>query len=402
MPTTAGSIALEGSVPLRDAFVTARLREAGAIILGKADLSEFANWVDLSMPSGYSSLGGQVINPYAFNDTPSGSSSGSGVAATMALATAAVGTETSGSILSPSQANSVVGVKPTVGLVSRAGILPLAPSFDTAGPMTRNVTDAAVMLGAMTGVDPRDAATAASAGRLPAGGDYRPFLRDDALQGVRLGVNDADKPANADQRAVFDQALSDLRAQGATIVSTDTLNRTKLVGLTEIAAIPNEFKESLNRYLAEETVATLRVRTLGDIIAFNRQHPDKVVRPEPARSVEPDPGNRDEPSAVANRTAAIQGSRAVIDATLLAHDLDAIVSTGNGNANVGAAGGYPTVSVPAGYTRNGTRPLSISFLAGAYAEPTLLGLAYDYEQASQRRVPPTMVNRGLFPDGCGA
>ena len=397
MPTTAGSIALEGSIPLRDAHVTAQLREAGAIILGKANLSEFANWVDLSMPSGYSSLGGQVINPYAFRDTPSGSSSGSGVAGTMALAAATVGTETSGSILSPSEANSLVGVKPTVGLVSRAGIIPLAPSFDTAGPMVRTVTDAAAMLTAMAGADPRDQATAASTGKIPEGG-YLPALDDGALEGVRLGI---DSIPSGERGQVIQRALEDLKAQGAEIVRIDNFDEAKNVGLAEIAAIPNEFKESLNRYLVEETAADLRVKSLGEIIDFNKRHPDKVKYGQKLLEASNlTLGMRDEPTAIANRTAAVQASRAAIDATLLRYDLDAILSTGNGNANVGAAAGYPTVAVPAGYTNGGTRPVNLAFLGTAFDEALLLGYAYDYEQASLRRVPPTAVNPDLFPIDC--
>jgi amidase len=398
LATTAGSIALEHNVPVRDAFVVAQLREAGAVILGKTNLSEFANWMALGMPNGYSSLGGQVRNPYDYGD-PSGSSSGSGVAGTMAFATVAVGTETSGSILSPSQANSLVGIKPTLGLVSRDAIIPLAPSFDTAGPMTRNVTDAAALLGAMTGVDERDDATAGQ--QVPEGADYLPFLRPDALQGVRLGYSGNDRPSG-DRGRVFDQALDDLRAAGAEMVRVDTHSYARFVGLTEIAAIPNEFKESLNRYLREATdPAAVPTRTLTEIIAFNRMHPDKVQYGQNLLEISDlTLGNRDEPTAIANRTAAIQASRAAIDATLIAHDLDAIVSTGNGNANVGAAAGYPSVGVPAGYTADGRRPQSISFLSTAYDEADLITYAYAYEQVSRRRVPPTVANPRLVAS-CG-
>ena len=196
MPTTAGSIALKGSIPLEEATITTKLEEAGAIILGKTNLSEFANWVDLSMPNGYSSLGGQVRNAYTFGD-PSGSSSGSGVAGSMAFATGTVGTETSGSILSPSMANSLVGIKPTTGLLSRFGIIPLAPSFDTPGPMTRTVTDAAIMLGVMAGVDDKDERTVDS-GDAPS--DYTKFLKTDALKGARIGYSTEDFEATVCSR----------------------------------------------------------------------------------------------------------------------------------------------------------------------------------------------------------
>jgi len=402
MPTTAGSIALAGSVPANDAFLTSQLREAGAIILGKANLSEFANWVDLSMPSGYSSLGGQVINPYRFSATPSGSSSGSGVAETMALTTAAVGTETSGSIISPSFANSVVGLKPTVGLISRAGIIPLAESFDTAGPMTRNVTDAAVMLGGMVGVDERDPATAASEEHLPAGRDYTPALQAAGLFGARLGFDPDNRPGGA-AGAVWDQALEDLTAAGAKIVDIDeaNLDTTSLVGLAEIAAIPNEFKAGLNAYLASEADPPTGVETLGEIIEYNEQHPEEVKYGQNLLiASNATPGNIT--AGIPNREAARASARAAIDSTFLRFDLDAVISPNSTYVNVGASAGYPTITVPAGYTASGQVPISLSFLGTAWDEPQLLRFAYAYEQKSLRRVPPTFVNPDLFPEGCTA
>ena len=242
MPTTAGSIALAENVPRADSFLTAKLRESGAIILGKAQLSEFAHWRGLTIPSGWSSLGGQVVNAYTGGD-PSGSSSGSGVAASMAFASATIGTETSGSILSPSNANSVVGVKPTTGLISRTGIIPIAASFDTAGPMTRHVLDAALVLGAVAGPDPADPRTAESAANMPPNGDYTAFLSTDALQGVRLGYK-------ASGNQLFNRALEDLEALGAELVPIET-NDAEEVSLTEIPLLFNEFKFGLNVYLAK-------------------------------------------------------------------------------------------------------------------------------------------------------
>ena len=386
VPTTAGSIALEGSIPLREAFVTERLEAAGAIVLGKANLSEFANWVALGMPNGYSSLGGQVLNAHDLGD-PSGSSSGSGVAASMAFATGTFGSETSGSILSPSNANGVVGIKPTVGLVSRAGIIPLAPSFDTAGPMTRTVHDAAVLLGAVAGPDDRDPATIASAEHLPEKGDYRPFLLETALEGVRLGYSEG----SGDE--VFEQALADLEALGAELVPIDSFEATAFAGLSEIAAIPNEFKWSLNRYLAEETVDDLRVKTLSEIIAFNEQHPDKVKYGQNLlEASDATPGL--EALSIAQSTPTVLSARAAIDAALLEGDVDAIVAAGPANANIGAAAGYPTVIVPAGYAAE-VRPQGVSFLGPAWSEPQLIGFAYAYEQATQRRQAPTTINPDL-------
>ena len=389
MPTTAGSIALEGSIPLVEATITTKLEDAGAIILGKTNLSEFANWVALGMPNGYSSLGGQVKNAYHFGD-PSGSSSGSGVAGSMAFATGTVGTETSGSILSPSMANSLVGIKPTTGLLSRFGILPLSPSFDTPGPMTRNVTDAAIMLGAMSGVDEKDPRTADSADQ-PS--DYTKFLDPNALKGVRLGYSTQD----FDAQGMFEAALKVLEKQGATLVETDNLANTSLVGLTEIGLIPNEFKGSLNEYLATQTKDTLRVRTLSDIIAYNEEHPDKVKYGQDLLiASDATPGVYHQ--AMAEPT--IQSSRATIEATLLADDLDAIVAPGNSYANISAAAGYPTVIVPAGYTAEGRGVFGLSFLANGFSEPRLISYAYDYEQATKLRIPPTVFNERLVPEGC--
>lgn len=400
MPTTAGSIALAGSIPLRDAFTASRLREAGAIILAKTNLSEFANWVDLSMPSGYSSLGGQVVNAYRFSDTPSGSSSGSGVAGSMALAAAAVGTETSGSIISPSFANSLVGIKPTLGLTSRDGVIPLAPSFDVVGPMTRNVTDAAVMLGAMTGIDARDPATAEQAGHVPPGADYTPALDDGRLLGARLGVDPDDRPSG-EAGQLWDRALDHLRAAGAEIVTIDLLQEGRNVGITEIAAIPNEFKASLNAYLAEHPVPPSGVRTLSDIIEYNEQHPEQV-RYGQNLLIASDATAGNMTLGEPNRIAAVEGSRVAIDQAFIRYDLDAVVSMNSQYVNVGAAAGYPTITVPMGYVQNGRLPRNLSFLGRAWDEPELIGYAYAFEQRSSARVPPTAVNPDLFPDGCAA
>jgi amidase len=379
VPTTAGSIALAGSIPLHEATVTAKLKAAGAVILGKTNLSEFANWVDLSMPNGYSSLGGQVVNAYTEGD-PSGSSSGSGVAGSMAFAAVTIGTETSGSILSPSHANGLVGVKPTLGLASGAGIIPLAPDFDVPGPMVRTVTDAAAILGAI----------ATDAAHVPAGG-YLPALKKDALKGVRLGV-----PSGTGS-PVLEQAKADLRKAGATLVATDTLGTTGLVGIAEIGLIPNEFKWSLNEYLAKETVPNLRVRTLHDIVEYNKAHTDKVKYGQKLlEASDASPGSG--PLATTSAVPVQKSSQAAVDSALLADDLDAIVELGPFNANIGAAAGYPTVIVPAGLT--GDAPQGLSFLGPAYAEAKLLGYAYAYEQVSRRRVPPTSVNTDLLPPRC--
>ncbi len=391
VPTTAGSIALAGSIPLHEATVTAKLKAAGAVILGKTNLSEFANWVDLSMPNGYSSLGGQVVNAYTEGD-PSGSSSGSGVAGSMAFATVTIGSETSGSILSPSDANSLVGVKPTLGLTSRYGVIPLAPSFDVAGPMARNVTDAAAVLTAVAGSDPKDAVTSGATAHIPDGG-YLKGLKVGALKGVRLGVPSEDNRPGGESGEVFERALADLRKAGATLVETDTLGTSGLVGISEIGLIPNEFKWSLNEYLAKETVPSLRVRTLSDIVAYNAQHPDKVKYGQRLlQASDATPGSG--PLATGSALPVQASAKAAIDSALLADDLDAIVDLGAANANIGAAAGYPTVIVPAGYA--GDTPRGLSFLGPAYDEAKLLGYAYAYEQVSHRRVPPTTMNTDIL------
>ena len=395
MPTTAGSIALEGSVPKNDATITARLRAAGAVVLGKTNLSEFANWVVLSMPIGYSSLGGQVANPYTGGD-PSGSSSGSGVAGTMAFAALTIGTETSGSILSPSDVNGLVGVKPTVGMTSRYGIIPLAPSFDVPGPMVRNVTDAAALLSAIAGADPKDAATAGAP--VPKGG-FLPLLRKDALKGVRLGVPSEDNRPGGESGKVLEQAIADLRKAGATIVDSDLIGNTGLASLTELGLIPNEFKWSLNAYLAAEARPKTGVKTLGDIVEYNKTRPDRVKYGQRLLEVSnASPGV--EPLATVSAIPVRAQAQAAVDSALLAGDLDAILELGPGNANVAAAAGYPTVIVPAGITNDGSRPVGLAFTGTKFAEPRLLAYAYAYEQVSRRRVPPTYVNDDLRRGSC--
>jgi amidase len=390
VPTTAGSIALEGNLPKQEAFVTQRLRAAGAVILGKTNLSEFANWMAIGMPNGYSTLGGQVLNAYDEGD-PSGSSSGSGVAGSMAFAAATLGSETSGSILSPSEVNGLVGVKPTHGLVSGAGVIPLAHSFDVVGPMTRNVTDAAAVLTAIAGPDPRDPATA---GTTPA--DYLKGLAGASLKGVRLGY-----AAGAEGDELFDEARAALERAGAELVAFDDQTDLALgfAGLTEIAEIPNEFKTGLNGYLAEEAgPLTSGVKTMSDIIAFNEQHPDKAKYGQSWLQIsDTQPGvyAATDGLVLATRTS----TRAAIEAALLRDDLDAIIAPGPSYANVGAAAGYPTVIVPNGTTDDDTVAHGLSFMGTAFDELDLLRYAAAYEQATQRRVPPTVGNPDLLV-GC--
>src|SRR3954453_22075712 len=272
--TTAGSIAFKGNIPKHEATIVAKLRSAGAVILAKTNLSEFANWVDLSMPNGYSSLGGQVVNPYNGGD-PSGSSSGSGAGEALRYAALAVATQTSGTILSPSDVEALVGIKPAVGLVSRYGVIPLAQSFDTAGPMARNVTDAAYLLQTLAGRDAKDAPYDEAPGGPPVRPDYVSALKPGALKGARLGYSTNDIPGG-NQGVVFKRALADLKRAGATLVETDTLSNTANAGLVELGVIPNEFKYGANNYLAPEAGPGLPVKNMNDILDYNQQHSDKV------------------------------------------------------------------------------------------------------------------------------
>ena len=397
-PTTAGSIALAGVVPKDDATVVRRLRDAGAVILGKANLSEFAGWVDLNMPAGYSSLGGQVINAHDPEFSPSGSSAGSGVAASMAFSGATLGTETSGSILSPSDANGVVGVKTTLGLVSRFGIVPLAPDFDVPGPIVRSVTDAALMLGAIAGPDPRDPATADAASHLPPGGDYTKALRTDALKGARLAYSqDAYDSLDDEHRALFDAGIERLKRLGAEMVAVQSM-RAESSGLAEIGAIPNEFKASLNGYLAEQMPGA-PVHSLSEIIAFNDQHPDRVKYGQGLLQASDATPGREElfgPQADPSR----ESARQTIDGALAEGSADAIITPGAAHANVGAAAGYPTVIEPLGYTDGGRHPFGLGFLGPAYSEPKLLGFAYAYEQDAHARVTPDTVNPAVAGVPC--
>ena len=390
MPTTAGSIALALNIPKVEATLTQKLRAGGAIVIGKTNLSEFANWVSLNMPNGYSSLGGQVIAAYDFAADPLGSSTGSGVASTMAFATAAIGSETSGSIISPAIVHSLVGLKPTIGLVSRAGVIPLAHVFDTAGPMARNVTDAAALLGVVAGLDPLDDASprfqAALGGVVP---DYLAALSTTALQGVRLGVRDFDMTSEGP----FGEALAVLKAQGAEIIEYTESDAANLT-LLSLAVITNEFKWYLNQYLANEAGPDLPVASLTDIIVLNAQNMDKVQYGQDLLiASDAMTGLALDPVYLASRTAAVTGGQTALDTAINDNQLDAIVAPGSGNITVTASAGYPNITVPMGY--EGQTPLGLSFAGAPFTEAKLLAYAYDYEQATLKRVPPTLLNPAL-------
>lgn len=396
MPTTAGSIALAGSRPTRDAPLVAGLRAAGAVVLGKLNLTEFANYLTTGMPSGYSSLAGQVLNPYDVSRTPSGSSAGSGVAAAVGLAAVTIGSETSGSILSPAAANSVVGLKPTVGLVSRTGIVPIAASQDTAGPMARTVADAAALLTVISGTDPRDPATAASP---LAGHDFTADLSDTALLGARIGVVDHQvPPAGSDERALWDVAVAALADSGAVLVDIELpVPDGHAVGSFVLSY---EFKRDLNGYLAAVT-GDVPVRSLADLIAYNQAHPARALKfgqrlALAAQSRDLDPDSADTVRHKAERAQDLADSRDRIEAVMARHGLAAVLFAGSGGAAIGAKAGFPSIAVPAGYLAGDRRPFGIAFLGRAWSEPALIGYAHDFERAIAARRPPSVVNPTLF------
>jgi amidase len=411
MPTTAGSWALAGSTP-SDAFLVQRMKAAGAIIIGKANLSEWANFRSAPSSSGWSGIGGQTNMAYVLDRNPCGSSSGSGVAASADLATITIGTETDGSIVCPSGANGVVGIKPTLGLVSRAGVVPITAEQDTAGPITRNVTDAAVLLGALTGVDSDDPATAAQVGH--AFTDYTQFLDADALDGARIGVwreGTYDPAVSPEVDATINATVEALEAAGATVIDNTRIPIEPAYG-PEFTALLCEFKDDIAGYLETYTGAGYP-KTLQDLIDFNNDHPElESGAPESNWNsaifdLAQETGGRADPACTAAREFATSTAQAAIDDTLAANNLDAIIAPTNGpawvtdpvNGDLGgdfstfvgssspsAIAGYADITVPAGYA--GPLPIGVTFIGGRWDEPTLISLAYAFEQATQVRVPP--------------
>jgi amidase len=405
--TTAGSLALLGARPARDAHLVSRLRDAGAIILGKANLSEWANFRSTSSSSGWTGRRGQTNNPYVLDRNPCGSSSGSGAAAAASLAAVTIGTETDGSIVCPSGANGIVGIKPTLGLVSRAGVVPLSAQQDTAGPMTRNVTDAAAVLSVIQGVDSRDPATA------PAGPfvdrDYLRALRPDALRGKRIGVWRSAANGNPEVLAVLDRTIATLRSRGAVIVDNVELPGLDPVNEAEFPALLVEFKHDLNAYLAG--TPGRHPRDLAGLIAFNEANAD-VEMPffgqEIFELAQATNGDLDDPAYKQLRATATNGARKAIDAPMAALRLDAILGPTNNAAWVTdlengddftgfvssstppAVSGYPAITVPAGYAR-GVLPLGMTFFGGRFSEPTLIAIGFAFEQASKVRKAPTFL-----------
>jgi amidase len=403
MSTSAGSLALAGSRAARDAFVVDRLRAAGAVILGKTNLSEWANFRSTHSCSGWSGRGGQGRNPYALDRTPSGSSSGSAGAVASSYCAVAVGTETDGSVTSPAAACSLVGMKPTIGLVSRSGIIPIAHSQDTAGPMARTVTDAAILLGALAGVDPRDAATRSS--RVAANTDYRTFLDAGGLKGARIGVARKEFTGyNRATDAAFDAALSAMKDRGAVLVDPADIATLGQFGDAEYEVLLYEFKADLEAYL-RGLPAGARVRTLDDLIAFNRAHAAEEM-PYFGQEIFELAAKKGPLSSPAYRKALAKcrllSRTRGLDATFAKHRLDALVAptqgapaltdlvngdpNGPSSTSPCAVAGYPAITVPMGYTFG--LPLGITFMGLAWSEPTLLKLAYAFEQATKVRRAP--------------
>ena len=426
MMTTAGSLALAGVTPPKDAFIVSRLREAGAVILGKTNLSEWANFRSTHSTSGWSGRGGQTKNPYALDRNTSGSSSGSGAAVAANLAAAAVGTETDGSIVSPSNVNGLVGIKPTLGLVSRSGIIPIAHSQDTAGPMARTVADAAALLTALAGPDPEDRVTIAGSALAPSRGrsgsapaDYTRALDANGLKGARIGVvrhkyfgytPAADRLAEA--------AIAEMKQQGATIVDPANITTLGKFDDGEFEVLLYEFKADLNKYLTWLGAAS-PVHSLKDVIAFNDAHQDQEM-PYFGQEIMAMAEKKGPLTSVKYTTALARNRRMAgalgIDATMTRFKLDALVAPTGGPAwltdlvngdssfanssapsTVTSVAGYPHITVPAGYVRG--LPVGISFFGRAWSEATLIKLAYAYEQATRHRKPPAFqasadVNRG--------
>lgn len=401
MSNTAGSLALEGFHPQQDAFLVQRLRQAGAVILGKTNLSEWANFRSTGSTSGWSGRGGQTLNPYDLQRNPCGSSAGSGVAVAANLTVVAIGTETDGSIVCPAAVNGVVGLKPTVGLVSRSGIIPISFSQDTAGPMARSVADAALLLTAIAGRDEADPATASMPGR--AVYDYHARLNADGLRGARIGLLRNRLSERAEIKAAMDTAVQVLRDAGATVLEAEISTEGQW-GEAELTLLLYEFKAGLETYFSKQQTP---IRTLAQLIAFNHQYAaqEQVFFGQELLEQAQTKGGLGEAAYIearssARRLAGVEG----IDATLRGQQLDALIAPTTGAAwlttpgkgddfpggsyGAAAVAGYPSLTVPMGHT-NGL-PLGLLFIGTAWSEPRLLELGYAYEQRTRARQPPVL------------
>ena len=405
MFTTAGSRALEGSKPLEDSFVVKQLREAGAVILAKANLSEWANFRGDMSSSGWSGINGQTKNPYILDRNPCGSSSGSGVAASANLTVIAIGTETNGSVVCPATANGIVGIKPTVGLVSRSGIIPISFTQDTAGPMARTVTDAAICLGALTGVDSTDTKTLSNDANMQK--DYTQYLKTDGLRGKRIGIYTGPLGRHYKVDTLFNQAVAFIKSQGAEVVEIDKITEGNIGGLS-FQVMLYEYKDGLNNYF-RSLGPDAKIKNLEELIAFNKK--DSIEMEfynqqylEMAQEKE-DLDSDDYKKILADM---LKGSREDgIDRVMNEHKLDAIIApTGGpawktdhtngdsfhvGSSSPAARAGYPNITVPMGFIEN--LPVGISFFGRAWSEPLLLEIAYSYEQGTKHRKAPKFLEQ---------
>ncbi|MFZ3577563.1 amidase family protein [Virgibacillus sp. DJP39] len=385
MHTSAGSIALENHYANDDAFITKKLREAGAVILGKANLTEWANFMAEGMSNGYSSRGGQVLNPYGPGKLDvGGSSAGSGAGIAANFATAAIGTETDGSILSPASSNSLVGIKPTVGLISRSGIIPISNSQDTAGPMTRTVADAAILLGAIADKDVQDPATLMNNNQIT---NYTPFLNENGLDTARIGVprsylNDLDET----ELKLVNQALEDMKKMGATIVDPIDLPDE----LPDSSVLYHEFKNGINAYLGSLPTHS-PVHTLLDVINFNQSHESEALKYGQATLLksEAKSGKLVEAEYITDRLTDLKASQKKLQEVMDEHKLDAVLFPNNFGSSIAARAGYPSITVPAGYANSG-KPVGVTFTGLAFSEAKLIELAYAYEQATKHRKSPIL------------
>lgn len=399
MKTTAGSLALSDHIAAKDAFIVKKLRDAGAVILGKTNLSEWANFRSSNSSSGWSSRGGQTRNPYYLDRNPCGSSAGSGAAVSANLCAVAVGTETDGSVTCPASVNGVVGIKPTVGLLSRSGIIPISHTQDTAGPLTRTVKDAAILLTAMAGVDADDVVTKESEGKAQT--DYTKFLDANGLKGKRIGV-EKKKYANPLFNQLQDKAIELMKQQGATIIEISYVDKVNENGQAEFDVLKYEFKYSLNKYLA---TANSNIKTLADVIAFNKANESKAMPTFKQETLEASEklGGLESKEYIDALEKSSKGTRKILDTVMTENKLDAIAGLTMGPAcsidtiygdrwgevsltSPAAMSGYPHISVPCGFVYS--LPVGLSFFSGAYQEPAIISLAYAFEQAGKHRQLP--------------
>ena len=400
MMNTAGSLALEGNYPERDAYIISQLRAAGAVILGKTNLSEWANFRSNQSSSGWSSRGGQTKNPYVLDRNPCGSSSGSGASVSANLCMVAIGTETNGSIICPASINAVVGIKPTVGLWSRSGIIPISATQDTAGPMARTVQDAAILLGALTGVDQADTASNGLEEKIIK--DYTVYLDRGGLKGRRIGIEKSYLKKNEKVDSLLSAAIEHLKGQGAEVIEIELLDKLNGIGSDEYKVLLYEFKDGVNKYLSG---ARAKVHNLEDVIAFNRSHAD-VAMPIFTQDILEESQKLGDLNTAEYRDALkrlLDTTRNAINQVMTEFKLDAIsgpsygpswctdhvngdYSTGYGFSGPAAIAGYPHITVPMGFVTG--LPIGLSFFGQAFSEPKLISMAYAYEQVSLNRRPP--------------